>query len=214
MTACADGTLILWDPRSPAPVWKLSSADARFDLEGITSLAINASSSLAVVGGTSGGVRSVNLNKGEIVGALDGHQEGESVEAVQFIDLAGAGVGAGVVITGGTDGKACVWDLSTMRLRATLEHNVRFLFDSSTLVVYLEFQDAITTVLAHPAPKTHLVTTASADKTLRTWDARTGALIREHKGHQGPILSAALGNGGAVVVSGGDDGLCLVFPTE
>ena len=66
----------------------------------------------------------------------------------------------------------------------------------------------------HPAPKTHLVTTASADKTLRTWDARNGALIQEHKGHQGPILSAALGNRGAVVVSGGDDGVCLTFSTE
>lgn len=124
MTACADGTLIYWDPRSPTPVFKLTPQDARFDLEGITSLAVNASSTLAVVGGTSGGVRVVSLSKGEVAGALGGHAEGESVEAVQFVDLSGTASGPGVVVTGGTDGKACIWDVSTMRLRATLEHQV------------------------------------------------------------------------------------------
>jgi ribosome assembly protein SQT1 len=59
-----------------------------------------------------------------------------------------------------------------------------------------------------------LVVSASADKILRTWDARTGALVQEHKGHHGPILDATLALDGKVVVSAGDDGVCLVFPTE
>ena len=75
-------------------------------------------------------------------------------------------------------------------------------------------QDAITTLIAHPSPKNHLITSASMDKTLRTWDARTGKLVKEHKGHHGPILSAAIGLGGSVVVSAGDDGVCLVFATQ
>lgn len=197
VTASEDGTLMYWDPRSPTPLFKLSPQDARFDLENITSLAINASSTLAVVGGTSGSVRVVSLSKGEVVGALGGHDEGDSVEAVQFVDLAGTGSSPGVVVTGGTDGKACVWDLTTMRLRATLTH-----------------QDAVTSLLTHPAPKSHLIVSASADNTLRTWDARTGALVKEHTGHRGPILSASLGLQGSVVVSGGDDSACLVFTTE
>lgn len=69
-------------------------------------------------------------------------------------------------------------------------------------------------MLAHPSPKNHLITSASADKTLRTWDARTGKLLKEHRGHRGPILAAALGMNGDVVVSAGDDGVCLVFATE
>ncbi|KAF8554394.1 ribosome biogenesis protein Sqt1 [Imleria badia] len=197
VTACADGMLIYWDPRSPTPVFKLTPQDARFDLDGITSLAVNPSSTLAVVGGTSGSVRVVSLSKGEVVGALGGHAEGESVEAVQFVDLSGTASGPGVVITGGTDGKVCIWDVSTMRLRATLEH-----------------QDAITSVIAHPSPKSHLIVTASADKTLRTWDARTGTLVKEHTGHHGPVLGASLGLQGSVVVTAGDDGVCLVFTTE
>lgn len=197
VTASEDGSLIYWDPRSSTPLFKLSPEDARFDLESITSLAVNASSTLAVVGGTSGSVRVVSLSKGEVVGALGGHAEGESVEAVQFVDLGGTGSSPGVVVTGGTDGKACVWDLTTMRLRATLEH-----------------QDAVTSLLGHPAPKSHLIVSASADNTLRTWDTRTGALVKEHTGHHGPILSASLGLQGSVVVSGGDDSACLVFTTE
>ncbi|KAJ3744390.1 quinon protein alcohol dehydrogenase-like superfamily [Lentinula detonsa] len=197
VSACGDGTLILWDPRSPSPVFKLTAEDARFDLDGITSLGINSSSTLAVVGGAAGGVRVVSLTKGEIVSALGGHTEGESIEAVEFIDLTGTVSGPGIVATGATDGKICLWDLSTMRLRSTLEHS-----------------DAVTTLLAVPAPNNHLLVSGSADKTLRTWDARTGALIKEHKGHQGPVLGASLGLDGSVIVSAGDDGVSLVFTTE
>jgi len=206
ITADDTGGLIVWDPRSPNPVFKLSPSDARFALEGgITSLAVNHSSTIAVVGGAAGGLRAINLSKGEVIGALEGHREGESVESVVFVDLVGAGAsgsgapggGSGVVVTGSTDGKACIWDLSTMRLRATLEH-----------------EDAVTTLLPHPSPKNHLLTSGSADKTLRTWDARTGKLLKEHKGHRGPVLGASLSFDGSVVVSAGDDGVCLVFETE
>ncbi|KAG6889297.1 hypothetical protein C0992_005713 [Termitomyces sp. T32_za158] len=197
VTACADGTLIFWDPRSPTPVFKLTPEDGRFDLEGITSLKVNPSSSLVVVGGAAGGVRVVSLNKGEVVATLGGHTEGESIEAIEFVDLPGVGASAGVAITGATDGKACIWDLSTMRLRATLEHS-----------------DAITKLLTHPTPKGYLVVSASADKTLRTWDARTGALVREHMGHNAAVLDASLGLEGSVVISAGDDGFALVFTTE
>lgn len=128
VSACGDGTLILWDPRSPTPVFKLTPEDARFDLDGITSLGVNQSSSLAVVGGAAGGVRVISLTKGEIVSTLGGHTEGESIEAVEFIDFTGAGTGPGIVATGATDGKICLWDLATMRLRATVEHTVSQVF--------------------------------------------------------------------------------------
>jgi ribosome assembly protein SQT1 len=124
VTADAEGTLAYWDPRSPQPLFKLTPTNPRFYVGGITSLAVNASSTLAIVGGQTGAVRVVSLSKGEVVSALGGHQEGDSVEAVRFIDLAGSGAGPGVAVTGATDGKAHIWDLSTNRLRATLEHKV------------------------------------------------------------------------------------------
>ena len=136
VTACAENTLIYWDPRSPTPVFKLDATDGRFDLDGITSLAINPASTLAVVGGAAGGVRVVSLTQGKVISALGSHEEGNSVEAAVFINLSAAAVagaggsapataGGGTVVTGATDGKACVWDLNTNRLRMTLAHEVR-----------------------------------------------------------------------------------------
>ncbi|KAI6165806.1 ribosome biogenesis protein Sqt1 [Pisolithus thermaeus] len=198
VTACADGHLMFWDPRSTVPVFKLGPGDVRFDLGGITSLAINPSSTLAVVGGESGGIRVVSLSKGDIVGAPGGHTDGQSVEALSFAELTGVSGGAGLVISGGTDGRAYIWDLNTMRARATLSHG----------------EEAITTVLSHPTPRSHLVTTGSADGTLKTWDARSGTLLSVHKGHEGPVFSASLGLEGSVVVSAGDDGSCYVFTID
>ncbi|KIM62689.1 hypothetical protein SCLCIDRAFT_15717 [Scleroderma citrinum Foug A] len=193
ITACADGFLILWDPRSPTPIFRLGPRDARFDLGAITSLGVNSSSTLAVVGGESGGIRIVSLSKGVVVGALAGHTEDESVEAIGFIELPGGAA----VVSAGTDGQAHIWDLNTMRKRATLEH-----------------EDAITAVLSHAAPRSHLVTTASADRTLKTWDARTGKLLSDHKGHRGAVLGASIGLEGSVIVSAGDEGDCYVFTIE
>jgi ribosome assembly protein SQT1 len=124
VSADAEGTLLFWDPRAPAPLFKLAPHDPRFELGGITALAVNAASTLAVVGGAAGGVRVVSLSTGKVVGALGGHAEGDSVEAIVIVDLAGTGAGAGVAITGATDGKAHIWDMATNRLRATLEHKV------------------------------------------------------------------------------------------
>lgn len=128
VTADQLGNLILWDPRSSAPVWKLAASDGKFALEGgIMSLAVNPSSTLVVVGGGGGGVRVVNLAKGTVVGSLAEHEESESIEAIAFVEFGSGstmGQGAGIVATGGTDGKICIWDLTIMKLRATLQHQV------------------------------------------------------------------------------------------
>lgn len=125
LTGSGDGSLIAWDPRTAAPVWKLPAGDARFGMEsGITALAVNVAGTIAVVGGASGEARVISLNKGEVLGKLEGHGEGESIEAIEFIELGGGSTNAGVVVTGGTDGRACIWDLTTMRLRASMAHSV------------------------------------------------------------------------------------------
>jgi WD40 repeat protein len=140
VTACADNTFIYWDPRSPTPLFKLSGNDARFDLGGITALAVNPASTIAVVGGAEGGVRVVSLSKGEVISALGGHADGESVEAVAFVNIVGAidgtsapagSASSNTVVTGATDGKVCIWDLKTNRLRTTLEHKVSLAFCSA-----------------------------------------------------------------------------------
>jgi ribosome assembly protein SQT1 len=203
LTASESGTLIYTDPRTSSPVFKLTAADARFAFDGgITALGVNAASTVAVVGGADGGVRVINLTKGGVVGALEAHAQGESVECIAFVSPAATAAGTTdleLVVTAATDGKIYVSDLNTQRLRTTL----------------LGHEDAITSLTVHSDGQ--LITSSSADKTLRTWDVRTGECVRVHKGHGGPVMGASVGKregGEEVVVSAGDEGVCLVFPTR
>lgn len=85
-------------------------------------------------------------------------------------------------------------------------------------------QVTITSLAKHPAPTLHLVTSASADRSLKTWDVRTGSLVAHHQGHMGvvngvqvaraPAFAGADGQGGQhgqVIVSAGDDGVSLIW---
>ena len=191
-------------------------------------MAVAPNGQLAAVGGASGGVKLVSLPKGDVVASLVGHGEGESVEALAFMDLlGGAGGGKGVVcVSGGTDGKGFVWDVATGRVRAELSHNVSHCTPGWTCTVSEgadQRQDPITSLAPHPAPHLYLVTTASADGTLKTWDVRTGSLIATHTGHMGVVNGVAVasappavegaerGKMGQVVVSAGDEGVSLIW---
>jgi WD40 repeat protein len=123
-------------------------------LGGITSLAVNPASTIAVVGGANGGVRVVSLSKGEVISALGGHTDENSVEAIVFVNIVGAvdgssapvgSAGAGTVVTGATDGKVCIWDLSTNRLRTTLEHKV------GCVVAFLILHSVVTLIHRMPS---------------------------------------------------------------
>ena len=132
LTASLDSTLILWDVSSSTPAWKSfifcppHFTDVDPAEHGITALAVSPNGQIAAVGGAAGGVKIVGLAKGDVVATLTGHGEGESVEALVFIDLLnGAGGGKGVVlVSGGVDGKGFVWDVNTGRVRAELAHDV------------------------------------------------------------------------------------------
>jgi ribosome assembly protein SQT1 len=225
VTVSEDGTLIVWDPRSGSPLGKLQNGDARFHFDaGITALAVSTDSRVLLVGGAEGDVRVVNIGSLDaggapaVVGELRGHASGESIEAAEFVDLLGAGPAAAPThaITASTEGKAVVWDLASGKMRCEIMHDA-----------------AITTLSLHTGSP--LFTTASADHTARTWDARTGALIATHKGFTDGILALAVGpddgytqgaetggigayqtaqagqRKGFKVVCAGDEGVALVF---
>jgi ribosome assembly protein SQT1 len=125
LTGSADSSLILWDPKSTTPLLKFQPSDARFALEGgITALAANTAGTLALVGGAEGGLRIVNLASGGVVSTLEGHEEGSSVEGVEWVDGVGVGSG-GVWVTAAADGKVAVWEGQNGSLRWKGEHEVR-----------------------------------------------------------------------------------------
>ena len=132
LTTALDSSLVLWEISTATPVWKMSVFSAPHSpeldpaLHGITSLAVSPNGQIAAVGGAAGGVKLINLTKGDVIMTLSGHAEGESIEALEFVDLlSGAGGGKGVVlVSAGTDGKGFVWDVNTGRVRAELQHDV------------------------------------------------------------------------------------------
>ncbi|RKO87112.1 WD40-repeat-containing domain protein [Blyttiomyces helicus] len=66
VTGSADGTLILWDPRTAAATLRLSGEDGRFHATGITSLAVHSDSNLVISGGMDGSVRLVHIGNGKV----------------------------------------------------------------------------------------------------------------------------------------------------
>lgn len=133
LTASLDSSLILWDPRESSPVFKssifTSANNPMLDpsIHGITALAVSPNGQLAAAGSANGLVKIIALPAGNTVGTFAGHAEGESVEALVFVDVLGGAAGGGkgvVLVSGGTDGKGFVWDVATGRVRAELKHDV------------------------------------------------------------------------------------------
>lgn len=93
LTSSLDSSLVLWEISSSNPLFKLSafmpanSPSMDPALHGITALAVSPDGKLAAVGGASGRVKLVSLPKGDVVGKLEGHRDGESIEGLVFIDL-------------------------------------------------------------------------------------------------------------------------------
>ena len=78
-----------------------------------------------------------------------------------------------MIATGGIDGKICLWDVQTLRQRHILQHD-----------------DAVVKVVWHATEP--LLYSCSMDKTVRVWDARTGALMKTFHAHVDPLLDIAV----------------------
>ncbi|KAF7725007.1 hypothetical protein EC973_000500 [Apophysomyces ossiformis] len=179
-----DTSLIVWDPKSAAAEIRLSGEDSRFHSEPITAVAVNRDSTLAITGAMDGKARLVNILNGHIVASLENHSD--SIETADFCDV------LALAATGSVDGKISVWDVQTQRLRSTLTHEdaiikVKFIRNSPMLV------------------------SCSADRSVKLWDTRTGQCIKTWVGHRDTILGFAVSNDGQTVITGSDDGTCLVF---
>jgi ribosome assembly protein SQT1 len=172
---------------------------------GINSLTINPTSTVAICGGASGGIRAVNLIQGTVLAQMKGHEEGSSIESIQFSEIQ-TGTGpksVEVIVSVGTDARVCIWEAGNFKLRSTGLHE--------DAVTSLAFPRALSNPHAAPTALNTTFITASADKTLKLWDYRTGLCLQTFLGHSDAIHSCAISSDGKIIVSGGEDGLGKSF---
>ncbi|GAA5866837.1 hypothetical protein JCM1840_004283 [Sporobolomyces johnsonii] len=78
-----------------------------------------------------------------------------------------------VIVSVGTDGRACTWEASRFKLRSTGTH-----------------EDAVTSLAFSPNTPTFL--TGSADKTLKLWDYRTGRCVETLLGNRDVVHAVSV----------------------
>lgn len=133
-TTSADGSFILWDPKTAGALIKKGVDDGRFHQTGLTSSVVNKESQLALTGAEDGTLRLTHLETGKILSSFADHKE--SVEGLAFSD----DPRFPFAVSGSVDGSICVWDMNTFQLRTSVSHEVRkFIFGRS------QCRDSITT---------------------------------------------------------------------
>ena len=93
-----------------------------------------------------------------------------------------------LVLTGGADGSAKLWNAGTGELLRTFVCHER----------------GITCTFFSPDGRR--VLTGGHDRVAKLWEAETGEFIRALEGHDGTITSAAFSPDGALILTGGSDG--------
>jgi WD40 repeat protein len=117
-TTSADGTLILWDPKTAGSLIKKGTDDGRFHQAGLTCSAVNKESQLALTGAEDGTLRLTHLETGKILSIFSDHKE--SIEGLAFSDDSRFPF----AVSGSVDGSICVWDMNTFQLRTSMSHDV------------------------------------------------------------------------------------------
>jgi WD40 repeat protein len=179
-----DATLRVWDPKTGQA--HICVEGPHFHGTGITCLGIHPNGQTAICGAEAGTIRLVSLESGKVLGSMDKHLDGSSVEDIVYI------LEDGIAASAGMDGNLVVWDLASLSVRVECPH-----------------PEGITKLLAHP--NNHLLISGGLDGIVRCWDARAGTCVHEFRGHTDAIQDMDMSPDGNQILSGGEDGMARVF---
>lgn len=192
-----DGTIRIWDLKQGNSIHVLKGTEGH---QGpLTCVATNQDGSLILTGSVDCQAKLVSATTGKVVGVFrpetvasqpslgEGEEsESNSVESLGFCSV------MPLAAVGYLDGTLAIYDLSTQTLRHQCQHQsgiVQLLWEAGTAVVY----------------------TCSLDGIVRLWDARTGRLLTDYRGHTAEILDFALSKDASLVVTTSGDHKAKVF---
>ncbi|XP_024150309.1 angio-associated migratory cell protein [Oryzias melastigma] len=189
-----DGTVRVWDLKHGNVIHAVKGQDSH--VGALTCLACNKDGSLLLTGSVDGSAKLINTSTGKVVGTLtveggkaEGSQDEEesnSVESVGFCSI------LPLIAVAFLDGTLAVFDLSTQALRHKCLHQAG--------IVHLQWEES-----------SPVVSTCSLDGALRLWDARSGGLLSEFRGHSAEILDFAVNREASLAVTASGDNRAKVF---
>nr|XP_033801489.1 angio-associated migratory cell protein [Geotrypetes seraphini] len=192
-----DGTVRIWDLKQGNSLHVLKGQDGH--RRALTCVASNKDGSLLLTGSVDCDTKLVNSATGKVLGVFRtesnvshaslreaGEPESNCVESLGFCSI------MPLAAVGYLDGTLAIYDLSTQSLRHRCQHEsgiVQLLWEESSAVIY----------------------TCSLDGAVRLWDARSGKMISEYRGHAAEILDFAVNKDASVVVTASGDHKAKVF---
>lgn len=204
-TGSADGTMIVWNPKTAEKSFTFTGPT--YHTEPITCLAAHPTLPLVASSSEDGTIQLVNVSSGRTIGVLAGHTD--SVETLAFAPMLDSATQAAVLASGSLDGTSRIWDCNRLTARSILPHSEPV--EGSTDLV-----GGVTRVVWLPAPHGRVMATASTDTTIRIWDAMGQRCLRVLSGHTDTVLSLAVVRCAerVLLVSGGDDAKVKVWEME
>ncbi|KAA8579772.1 hypothetical protein FQN60_006865 [Etheostoma spectabile] len=189
-----DGTVRVWDLKQGNAIHVIKGQDGHKGA--LTCLACNKDGSLVLTGSVDGCAKLINTATGKVVGVFsveDGKakgspdkEESNSVESVGFCNI------LPLVALAYLDGTLAVYDLSTQVLRHRCQHEAG--------LVHLQWEES-----------SSVVSTCCLDGALRLWDARSGGLVCEYRGHTAEILNFTINREASLAVTASGDNQAKVF---
>ncbi|KAJ8403475.1 hypothetical protein AAFF_G00352470 [Aldrovandia affinis] len=189
-----DGIVRFWDLKQGNAIHVLKGTDGHQGA--LTCIAYNKDGSLVLTGSVDSNAKLINTVTGKVVGVLSIEEgkakdstadeaDSNSVESVGFCNVLPLAAVAYL------DGTLAIYDMST-NLRHRCQHKAG--------IVHLRWEEG-----------SAVVSTCSLDGAVRLWDARSGNIVSEYRGHNAEILDFALNREASLAVTASGDHKAKVF---
>uniref|UniRef100_A0A3Q3WG07 Angio-associated migratory cell protein n=1 Tax=Mola mola TaxID=94237 RepID=A0A3Q3WG07_MOLML len=184
-----DGTVRVWDLKQGNTIYVIKGQDGHQGA--LTCLSCNKDGSLVLTGSVDGCAKLINTATGKVIGSFSvdagkDDEEPNSVESVGFCNT------LPLIAVAYLEGTLAIYDLSTQILRHRCQHEAG--------IVNLRWEES-----------SSVVSTCCLDGALRLWDARSGSMVSEYRGHTAEILDFTINREASVAVTASGDNQAKVF---